>query len=344
MKTKLLIIFILTLKLNAFGQNKQYIIFEEHAPFDTVNISPFKLLYNHVVISGKNGNGPSLNIFNLYFSKYNFQIGGLDSKAFVKSTADYRKIGNDVLITFIPLTDSLKQKMVRLTSAEVSNLTILKPEEILQSAIKNLYRSFTENSITKDDIPGIIKTMRYKLLIKKGNSYYGIDSDILTEFYLIDRESYLFPYQYHGGEINIAAPGETQYFNGGAISNILKKFPSNNLNNYYSIKAVSNRTFPDSVEASDIFSVYTYWNNPIHSNRLSGIERFQFIEGIGIINGAFGLYFGKHFLMTPENDDKMKDFNGEFRMTLSTINGVGLKKYGEEIKKRRKPGQIIEIE
>jgi hypothetical protein len=326
---------LLMFMLPTFSQSGQYILFEERPPFDTVNLAPFKLLYNHVKLSTSKGN-PGLEIFNLYFSKFNFQSYGLDGNAFFEAVTDYRKLQNDVLITVTPLTDSLKFNLVKISENDVQHLRVLKSEDILQLGIKELYRTFTADGIQHDKNRGFIKTFRYKLLIKKGNAYYRLDVPVLTEYYLIDKANYLFPVQYHYGEINVMAKGQTRYFDGQDIFDILQEYRS------YSPRAqLLLRTYLSKVKTENGLNIYTYWTYP--GNDILGIGKFQFIEGVGIINGSFGSYFDKHFIISLENNiyGTLDDFNGPMRLTTQSINGLSLKAYEDKINKARPPGMIM---
>jgi hypothetical protein len=293
---KLTFLTLLFFSLQGMAQKIQYVVFEEHSIQDTINVAPFNLVYNHVKLADSLKRTSGLDILNLYFSKYNFKAYGLDRKAFVQGATDFKKFENDVLITFTPLTDSLKYKMVKLSNDEVKNLTIVKPEELLQIAIKNLYRCFTTNDIAGDEIPGVIKSTKYKLLIKKGNTFYRVNTQVLTEYYLINRASYLFPSQYHYGEINVGNKDQTRYFSGQDIREILRQVPSGTMNDYYPSITIARGIYLSSVELIDNCNVYTYWSYPTYFEGIPGIGRFQFIEGVGIVNGIYGAYLVKNFL------------------------------------------------
>jgi|GEM_PF-2481776 len=331
------IVLLLLLPLTTIAQEK-YILFEDGHAFDTVKVGSFKLLNNHVTLSLDSESRRAFNILNLYFSKYDFKAHGLDSKAFSLAINDGDRLNNDVLITLTPLTDSLGNKIKKMGS--LKNLEILRPEELLQIAIRNLHRCFTENDVAKDDIPGVIKSLKYRVIIRKRNSYYLVTAPVLTEFYLIDRQSYLFPSQYHYGEINIGDRSQTTYFNGFDIDSILHKTMSGTSNDYYPIRTIARKTYISSGGSVDGLNSYTYWSFPTYTGGLPGIGRFQFIEGVGIINGTYGNYFDKHFLVTLENNNLLEDHNGPFRMKVLTINGLDLKQYAERINSSSNKGII----
>jgi len=325
---RLAVIFLLFCSVPCFAQKGTYIIFEERAAFDTIKFGGMKLLYNHVQLYN-NENKPRLEVLNLYFSKDNFKAAEFDGKTFSEAATDYQKLTNDVLITLTPLGDSLQDKLIKVSTKALSNMTIMKPEELLQEAIKNLHSCFSENDMRRDAKPGIIKTLKYKLLIKKGNAYYLVKTPILTEYYLIDKASYLYPSQYHYGEINVQSPGLTSYVSGQDVFEILQQHTSSTTNNYYPIRTVSRRTYLSNVQRKDSCNIYTYWTYPGFTNDMVGIGKFQFIEGVGIVNGTYGTYLRKNFMVEMENNPSavFEDFNGSFTLVPGVVNGLELAQY-----------------
>jgi hypothetical protein len=312
------------------AQAQDYIVFEDTGHVDTLSVESFKLLNTHIELSRE---GRPFHIFNFYFSKQGFRAYGLDRGAFTKAFADYRQIKNDVLVTLTPLTDSLEQKMKRLKADEVKGLHLVDFQCLLQNAIKNLHRSFSRNDIRQDDKPGIIKTTRYKMLIKRHGVYYKVEVPVLTEYYLIDKAGYLFPDGYHYGEINVMSPGQTKYVTGIIVDSILHQNQSGTRNGYFPIAAIAERTYLSACSKQDSCNIYTYWTYPVHLNGLLGVGRFQFIEGIGIVNGTYGSFFDKKFIMHLENNfiKSEDDYNGRFVMKLKSINGMPINKVCEKL-------------
>ncbi|MBS1520010.1 MAG: hypothetical protein JST50_03350 [Bacteroidetes bacterium] len=339
---KLVIFFFLLPFLPVYAQQGITLVFEEKAAFDTVKLQGVKLLYNHVKLYSSQDN-PRLDIFNFYFSTNNFKASELNRKGFSEALTNYHKLTNDVLITITPLTDSFNAKLIKVSTTDLSKMVIMKPEELMQEAIRNLHHCFSENDMQHDDKPGVTKTFRYKLLIKRGNSYYAIKAPILTEYYLIDKACYLYPIQYHYGEINTQKPGWTNYVSGQDILDVLRQHTSSVNNNYYPIRAVSRRTYPRNLERKDSCNLYTYWTYPGFPDDMVGIGKLQFIEGVGIVNGTYGTYFNKNFMIDLENNQYgyFEDFNGPFVLKIKSINGLPL----EELCKRiyetgNQPGKI----
>jgi hypothetical protein len=194
--------FLILLSGKLLAQNANYIVFEDNDRLDTVQEGRFKLLSTHVKLIRGSKAEKRFDIFNLYFSPNSFRAFGLDRKALVKGYSDFRQIENDVLITLTPLTDSLSFKTTKLKSDEINNLHLVQWGDLLQEAVTSLCSSFSVNDISQEYTFKPIKTKGYKMLIKRNNVYYRVDSPVLTEFYLIDVASYLFPDGYHYGEIN----------------------------------------------------------------------------------------------------------------------------------------------
>ena len=319
-------------KLSA--QTSGYIVFEDRSGIDTVNVGSFKMLNNHVELERGN---KSFHIFNLYFSKHNFRCYGLDRKAFTEANDDFHRIENDVLITLTPLTDSLERKMTPIATDDVERQHLIKPEDLLQEAIKNLFGSFSRNDIArKGSLPEIIKTTRYKMLIKRGGKYFRINAPILTEYYLIDAANYLFPDQYHYGEINASTPGQTRYVTGEIVDSILHRNSSGTANSYFPVETIARKTYLSSYCAEDGCAIFTYWVYPSRLNGPLGIGRFQFIVGIGIVNGTYGTFFDRNFIMHLENNlvTTVDDYNGPLVMKIKSINGLSLKNVCEKRSKQ----------
>ncbi|HVS92230.1 MAG TPA: hypothetical protein VHE59_09375 [Mucilaginibacter sp.] len=333
------VFFLLSLTfMHSSAQNNDYIVFEELSGIDTLHEGPFKLLNNDVELSR---NGKSFHIFNLYFSKHNFRAYGLDRKAFTKAYDDYKQIENDVLITLTPLTDSLEQKMTRLSTNELAGLHLFKPDNLLQNVIKNLYGAFSKNDIKPDGLSGLVRTTRYKMLIKRNGTYYRVDAPILTEYYVIDKASYLFPDGYHYGEINVASKVATKYVTGNIIDSILHHNPSGTFNSYYPRMTIEDRTYLSACVSTDSCNIYTYWSYPP-----KGIGRFQFIEGIGIVNGTYNAFFDKNFIIHVENDliTPDNDYNGPFVMKIKSVNDLPINEVCKKTYRTDNPSGIVKSE
>ncbi|HTK21555.1 MAG TPA: hypothetical protein VL442_18680 [Mucilaginibacter sp.] len=328
--------FLILLSGKLLAQNANYIVFEDNDRLDTVQEGRFKLLSTHVKLIRGSKAEKRFDIFNLYFSPNSFRAFGLDRKALVKGYSDFRQIENDVLITLTPLTDSLSFKTTKLKSDEINNLHLVQWGDLLQEAVTSLCSSFSVNDISQEYTFKPIKTKGYKMLIKRNNVYYRVDSPVLTEFYLIDVASYLFPDGYHYGEINVAEPSLTNYVTGPMIDSILRHNPSGTKNGYYPMETISRRTYLSSYNKQDSCNIYTYWAYPVGLNGLSGIGRFQFIQGIGIVNGTYSSFFDKNFIIHLENSliTPFDDYNGPFMMKIESVNGMSLKELCQRIYKR----------
>lgn len=338
---KLIIIsFLIVLSGRCIAQNAEYIVFEDNRP-DTIQVGSFKLLSNHVKLFKDDKAEKQFDIFNLYFSPNNFHAFGLDRKALAKGYTDFHQVKNDVLITLTPLADSLSFKVTKLKPGEVNELHLVKWNDLLQEAVKGLCSSFSENDIGQEYAFKPIKIMDYKMLIKKNGSYYRVNSPVLTEFYLIDTASYLFPDGYHYGEIDVASSYRTNYVTGTMVDSILRRNPSGTKNDYFPIKNIARRTYLSSCVRQDNCSIYTYWVYP--ASGVKGIGRFQFIEGIGIINGTYNGFFDKNFIVHLENNliTPSDDYNGPFVMKVISVNGLPLKTICKKIYDAdNQPGKI----
>ena len=311
------------------AQTAKYILYDDSGKFDLTNIAGVKLLSTHIILSKDGTEEKWFNIFNLYYTTNNFKPFGLDRQALAKSFDDFHEFKNDVLVTMSPLTDGLEKNQTKLSPADLNKLTILSYADLLQEAIKALYLSFSVNDIKREYSTRPIKTLQYKLLIKRNGDYFRVNCPVLVEFYLIDAESNLFPDGYHYGEINLASEQQTTYVSGTIVDSILHKNPSGTNNSYYPRRFIGRRTYPSARIRKDSCDVYTYWTYPIGLDGVMGIGRFQFIPGIGVINGTYTSYFDKNFITHLENNiiKPSDDYNGPFLMKVKSINGITLKAF-----------------
>lgn len=325
----LIALFLLLSSLSIYAQ-AQYVIFEEKPLFDTTLVSPFKLRQTHVELLNKTARHRTLNIYNLYYSKYAFDGGGIDKIGFKKALTDYKSFGNDILILITPLTDSLNNKLIKLQSAEIAKLNIIPNDDLLRTAIKNLYAAFTHGEIAGSQNPYTLTSKKYGLIIKKGNDYYKVNATVQTQMFLIDTEQYLFPNQYHDGEINASLPINTAYFNEKKISQLRKEY--DNIDK--AGKLFKDRIYPAGIDSvAGIYPAIKYISYPLY-----GIGAFYFYQGLGIINGSFDQYIND---VTKANYDIENFKTGIMLYNPVKINSVPIVKALKQIKGRLSHKKIL---
>jgi hypothetical protein len=244
--TKKLSFIVLLVKFTfSHAQVTDHILFKVKDFDKTEDVSSFKLRYTDVTLVNKQANHKNLHVFNLYFSCGKPLGGAFNKSRYSVSTLKYNELSNDLLITITPLTDSLELKMIKLDKNEfTANLAVYTAQQLLDDAVKRLYNEFTRRDISNQNTtPSNLRTMRFKLIVQRGEEYYKYNGPILTEFYLIDHANYLFPSQYHFGEINMIG-NEAPFFTRKDISNLDKKFPSTTQNDEFPRDAISQELIP----------------------------------------------------------------------------------------------------
>ncbi|OCX51838.1 hypothetical protein BEL04_17665 [Mucilaginibacter sp. PPCGB 2223] len=323
----LLLLFFLT--HTAIAQEAKYIVFEEKPGGGEMVTKPFKIKTTNIELSSIENSSQRMSIYNFYFSKNRFIPAGLDKEAFRESYNDYKKINNDIVVTMTPLNFSAKSNISKLSSEEVRHLDVMTPEQLLQTAIINLYQCFTEGEISRpNNATGDIKTEKIKLIIKKSNEYFLVNSPVLTEYYLVDECSYAFPTQYHYGEINTASNLYSQYFTLKDIVNFRLKYGLIDKDS----KLLSNKILPMQIDSiAAIYPVIEYNTYPS-----KGIGSFYFLTGVGIINGSYDIFLNAELKM--HHDIDILEL-GKMQFAPLTINGVSFKDYSKLYKKTH-PFQI----
>jgi hypothetical protein len=341
--------------IHVYAQKVTYIVFEDRPLFEDVEVAPFKLRYTDVKLQDTARAKKTLHIYNLYYSCNNFNAPGIDKKAFVAGAADYRQFHNDVLVTLTPLTDSLENKLVKISRTDLINAGYLTTEQLLQKVITNLYKEFIKDEISNyGKEGGQLKNMQYKLLIKRGKDYYAFNGPVLTEYYLVNYALYLFPNQYHYSEINTAPVSKIPYFDRKAIAEIEKKFPSTNNNNNFPRELLNGRVYPgrNSVVSSLYYTRYnTYpkryggfsfvWQKNKIFDGAAGVGTFDFSEGTGIINGSFDFYVNHYKSAVEEENSTISP--GVMHYIPVTLNHVSINDYSKAYQKKHPPKLNIEL-
>lgn len=333
-----------------YAQKVTYVVFEDRPLFNDYDASPFKLRYTDVCLQSNEDKHKSLHIFNLYYSRNNFEPRSIDKERLKKGVLDYRKFYNDVLITLTPLTDSLDNKLLKLTNKQLKDAEYVMPEQLLQSAISHLYQEIDKvNEFDSANTDGELKTMRYKLLIKRGGYYYAFNGPVLTEFYIVNSSSYLFPNQYHYAEINTAANNETSYFSRKALADLEKSFITKGQDRAVIKENIYGRVFPSHTRIVDSLyfieyntfqkrsgGVYFAWRKEKIYSGAEGIGTFNFSPGIGIVNGSYDFYFKNYKnAFEAENDTDLSV--GLMRFHPVSINHLAIKDYVKSYKKIHPP-------
>lgn len=332
---KLILIFLILNVFDCLAQTEKYIVFEKTALFNSVSISKFKLRYNHVLLNSKSQDKREFNIFNMYFSKNNFNTAAIDKEAFRLGSLDFTKLNNDILITISPVDTSSKLKLDKLSPTEFKKYAIIDPKDLLQDATTNLYRSFIKDEIANsNNNSGQIKTRKYGLIIKDKKEYYLVkSSSVLTEFYLVDDMSYLFPNQYHFGEISTST--HTKFYTIQDIIDLREKY--NSLHLGFNNPLFSDMMIPigiDTIQVPDFRAIRYATLPPI------GTGIFQFINGIGIINGSYDSILNKNYQVNHDIDLREA---GKIFFQLKAINDEPVKIVLDSIKALNKGKFTIEL-
>lgn len=310
-------LFIILLILGNRVAAVEYILFDEDRINRPAEVNPFSLYYNVSEIGHKTIPDLSWNIYNLYFTRHNFELRSVYTPGLPAVYADPTLFDNDIVITITPLyLRNTERKLVEIRDKKaLDTLKFINEKELLKRAVRNIYavdfaaqEKRVPDSLDKS-MTGRIKSLDYKLVIKRNGKYYLCLNEVLTEFYYVHSSGFLFPDE--AGFCGIYEPWPSQVYTPDFIRKVLpEQLKMGSLGSVYA-NAVSGKLFCggyDTLSAPGL-SLVNYWTNMPNvstaSGRLkyyfrsrqlrpynirNGINNFQLLRKVGIINGNFEFF------------------------------------------------------
>lgn len=313
----LLALFIVLIIYRPPAQAAEYILFDEDRVGNSSPAGPFSLYYNVAQIDHKTVPDLTWNIYNLYFTRHNFRLRTVYAPGLLNACKDYTSFENDIIVSITPLyLQNKEQEFVEIRDKQtLDTLQFVKPEELLQRAIRNIYAvdfAWKEECLPdtiEKKLNGRIKSLDYNLVVKKQGKYYLCRNKVLTEFYYACYSGFLFPNE--AGFCGIYMPWSSQIYTPQSIRTTLpRQLEITDLRARYA-DAISGRLFSSGYDTVSVpgLSLVNFWtnvpNNATAYERLkyyyrsrqlrpynvgSGINNFQFLPRVGIINGNFEFF------------------------------------------------------
>lgn len=242
--------------------------------------------------------------------------------------------------------------------ASLDTINFLTKEQLLQRAIRETYgvdfagkNLCLPNDLT-NKMTGRVKSLDYKLIVKRGGKYYLCRNNVLTEFYYVCTSGFLFPNEpgycgiYMPFPSQIYTPDyiENQLFKNGGFSSLAQNYTSelsgklycsgfdtlNNLRltNHWMRSPRGGNTGP-----------YKYYYKSLQTSPYivrNGSNIFQFLERVGIINGNYEFYLFDA-MRNRQTDSPIDTAGVTFDFEVISINKKQIKEFSAWYQQKSPP-------
>lgn len=289
---------------------------------------------------------PDITIYNYYF-RFVKNSGNYDlyTKRYLEiknSLGILNEYPYDILITITPLSkDKIGRKNIT-EAVSTGEITFLPIDSVLTRAKQDIFHAqYAPLGIFERKVEVNLKRTDYELVVKEGGQYFHLESEALTEAYYIDLTVIIEPALMDACRISrsIRFENKESYLKGtwGPIGAHHKRYQGKILLD----TIVANPFYPK-------YHIRRYWTNIIYlpsatqskiagmDNKwyaIDGIGDFEFMDGLGIINGNFLDYFYN----SKKNYYPDKELNKTYNLYFRTrkINGLKPKDYISNIYLKR---------